>query len=54
MDWIKTLKECIGITDEGTAVDLNDMEGREILTVQHLRLLMRDVNSSIKNDEYDI
>lgn len=39
MDWIKELKNRVGVTDEGYAADLNDVEGREILTEEHLDLL---------------
>ncbi len=31
MDWRDILKETVGITEEGSIVDLNDMEEREIL-----------------------
>ena len=37
MDWIKELKDRVGVTDEGYAADLNDVEGREILTEDHLK-----------------
>ena len=39
MDWIRKLKERIGVSEEGYAADLNDMEGREMLTERHLDLL---------------
>ena len=38
MDWIRKLKERIGVSEEGYAADLNDMEGRELLTERHLDL----------------
>ena len=37
MDWMKELKDRAGVTDEGDITDLNDVEGREILTLQHLK-----------------
>ena len=39
MDWVKELRERVGVTDEGYIADLNDVEGREILTEEHLARL---------------
>ena len=39
MGWIKELKERVGVTDEGFAADLNDVDGREVITEQHLEQL---------------
>ena len=43
MDWVKELKEQVGVADEGFAADLNDVEGREYLTAQHLDLLSKQL-----------
>ena len=45
MDWRRELEKTAGVTDEGDAVDLTDMEGRELLDEQHLEYL--------KNTEVD-
>ncbi len=37
MDWKRELRDQVGATDEGDITDLNDVEGREVLTVQHLK-----------------
>ena len=42
MDWKKELKDQVGATDEGDIADLNDVEGREILTLQHLQQMNGD------------
>lgn len=39
MDWIRKLKERVGVSEEGYVADLNDMEVRELLTERHLDLL---------------
>ena len=44
MDWIKELKNRVGVTDEGYAADLNDVEGREILTEDYLNRLKETVS----------
>ena len=45
MDWVKEIKERVGVTDEGYAADLNDMDGREMLTKEHLDRLMETVSN---------
>ncbi len=40
MDWKKELKERVGVIAEGYAADLNNVDGREILTEEHLLWLM--------------
>ena len=47
MDWVKELKEQVGVADEGFAADLNDVEGREYLTAQHLDLFWQTANKEI-------
>ena len=47
MDWVKELNEQVGVADEGFAADLNDVEGREYLTAQHLDLLRQTANKEI-------
>ena len=39
MDWKIELKERIGVTDEIAATGLDDMDGYEVLSEQHLRSL---------------
>jgi len=46
MDWIKELKDWVGITDEGYAADLNDVEEREILTEEHLECLKETASNT--------
>jgi len=46
MDWVKELKDRVGVTDEGYAADLNDVEGREILTEEHLDRLKETVSNT--------
>ena len=46
MDWVKELKKRVGVTEEGYAADLNDMDGREILTEEHLDQLMETVSNT--------
>ena len=41
MDWKKELKERLGVIDEISAADLNDMDGYEVLGEQHLINLNR-------------
>ena len=36
---LKELKERVGVTDEEFSADLNDVDGREVLTEQHLERL---------------
>ena len=38
-DWRKELKDRVGVSDTGDAADLSDVEGREFLYEQHLRIL---------------
>ncbi len=48
MDWIKELKERVGVTNEGYAADLNDVDDREILTKEHLiRIKETNVNMDV-------
>lgn len=45
MDWVKEIKERVGVTDERYAADLNDMDGREILTEEHLDRIKETVSN---------
>lgn len=39
MDWREELKKQAGVSEEKDMVDLNDVEGREILGEQHLAFM---------------
>ena len=45
MDWVKEIKERVGVTDERYVADLNDMDGREILTEEHLDRIKENVSN---------
>ena len=45
MDWVKEIKERVGVTDERYVADLNDMDGREILTEEHLDRIKETVSN---------
>ena len=45
MDWVKEIKERVGVTDERNAADLNDMDGREMLTEEHLDRIKETVSN---------
>ena len=46
MDWVKEIKERVGVTDERNAADLNDMDGREMLTEEHLDRIKETVSNT--------
>ena len=59
MDWRKELKERVGITetiDDMDATGLNDIEGREFLSKQHLARLSENgcANMDVASGESDI
>ena len=61
MDWKRELKDQIGVVDEGTVASLNDMNGREFLTIRHLKQLEANrcdsgigANADVASDESGI
>jgi len=51
MDWRKELKKTAGVTDEGDAADLTDMEGREFLDGRYLEYLKNTAADGQKTDK---
>ena len=51
MDWRKELEKTAGVTDEGDAADLTDMEGREFLDGRYLEYLENTAADGQKTDK---
>ena len=51
MDWRKELEKTAGVTDEGDAADLTDMEGRELLDERHLEYLKNTAADGQKTEK---
>lgn len=51
MDWRKELEKTAGVTDEGDAADLTDMEGREFLDERYLEYMKNTAADGQKTDK---